>query len=191
MLPPGWQGVFRGIAITAGVVLFLSLLFLLRTGRYFGPIVERIYARTQWRWAGGRTVRAISAVEDLFLKLARTDSRRIADARAAQHRVLLADGVRGLPRVLGDRPADLAVGRHHRRDLHAIGERRRRRDPRQPRRARSVERRGGQGARPGRRRHARAVPAVPQPAVRDAGPGALSARQRSRPPPAPPPASTS
>ena len=31
----------------------------------------------QWRWAGGRTVRAISAVEDLFLKLARTDSRRL------------------------------------------------------------------------------------------------------------------
>jgi Lysylphosphatidylglycerol synthase TM region len=77
MLPAAWQGVFRGIAITAGVVLFLTLLFLLRTGRYFGPIIERIYARTQWRWAGGRTVRAISAVEDLFLKLARTDSHRL------------------------------------------------------------------------------------------------------------------
>lgn len=77
LLPAGWQGVFRGIAITAGVVLFLSFLFLFRTGRYFGPIVERIYLRTQWRWAGGRTVRAISAVEDLFLKLARTDSRRL------------------------------------------------------------------------------------------------------------------
>lgn len=77
MLPVGWQGVFRGIAITAGVVLFLTLLFLLRTGRYFGPIIERIYARTQWRWAGGRTVRAISAVEELFLKLARTDAHRL------------------------------------------------------------------------------------------------------------------
>jgi hypothetical protein len=77
MLPGAWQGVFRGIAITAGVVLFLTLLFLLRTGRYFGPIIERIYARTQWRWAGGRTVRAISAVEDLFLKLARTDAHRL------------------------------------------------------------------------------------------------------------------
>ena len=77
MLPGAWQGVFRGIAITAGVVLFLSFLFLIRTGRYFGPIVERIYLRTQWRWAGGRTVRAISAVEDLFLKLARTDARRL------------------------------------------------------------------------------------------------------------------
>jgi hypothetical protein len=77
MLPSAWQGVFRGIAISSGIVLFLSLLFLMRTGRYFGPMVERIYLRTQWRWAGGRTVRAISAVEDLFLKLARTDSRRM------------------------------------------------------------------------------------------------------------------
>ena len=77
MLPDAWQDVFRGIAITAGVVLFLSFLFLIRTGRYFGPIVERIYRRTKWRWAGGRTVRAISAVEDLFLKLARTDARRL------------------------------------------------------------------------------------------------------------------
>jgi hypothetical protein len=77
MLPSVWQGVFQGIAITAGVVLLLSLLFLARTGRYFGPAVERIYARTRWRWAGGRTVRAISAVEELFLKLARTDARRL------------------------------------------------------------------------------------------------------------------
>lgn len=77
MLPSVWQGVFRGIAITAGLVLFLSFLFLFRKGRYFGPAIERIYARTQWRWAGGRTVRAISAVEDLFLKLARTDTRRM------------------------------------------------------------------------------------------------------------------
>lgn len=77
MLPAAWQSLFRGIALTAAVVLFLSLLFLMRTGRYFGPIVERIYARTHWRWAGGRTVRAITAVEDLFLRLARTDSRRI------------------------------------------------------------------------------------------------------------------
>lgn len=77
MLPPAWQSVFRGIAFTAGVVLFLSLLFLVRSGRYFGPLIERIYLRTQWKWAGGRTVRAISAVEDLFLKLARTDRRRM------------------------------------------------------------------------------------------------------------------
>jgi len=77
MLPEGWQDVFRGIAITAGVVLFFTMLFLLRTGRYFGPIIEMIHARTAWRWAGGRTVRAISAVEDMFLKLARTDARRL------------------------------------------------------------------------------------------------------------------
>jgi hypothetical protein len=72
-----WQAVFRGIAITAGVVLLLSFLFLTRKGRYFGPLIERIYLRTKWRWAGGRTVRAITAVEDLFLKLARTDARRL------------------------------------------------------------------------------------------------------------------
>ncbi|HEX8031487.1 MAG TPA: lysylphosphatidylglycerol synthase transmembrane domain-containing protein [Vicinamibacterales bacterium] len=77
MLPSAWQGVFRGIAITSGLVLFVTMLFLLRTGRYFGPLIESIHARTQWRWAGGRTVRAISAVEDLFLKLARTDPRRL------------------------------------------------------------------------------------------------------------------
>jgi hypothetical protein len=76
-LPEAWQDVFLGIAITAAIVLFLSMLFLLRTGRYFGPLIERIHTRTGWHWAGGRTVRAISAVEDLFLKLARTDRRRI------------------------------------------------------------------------------------------------------------------
>jgi hypothetical protein len=77
MLPTGWQSVFRGIAITAAVVLAISLVFLMRTGRYFGPLVEFLHGRTGWRWAGGRTVRAISAVEDLFLKLARTGNRRI------------------------------------------------------------------------------------------------------------------
>ena len=77
MLPSGWQEVFRGIDITAGVVLCLTALFLTRTERYIGPLIQRIHTRTQWRWAGGRTVRAITAVEDLFLKLARTDPRRI------------------------------------------------------------------------------------------------------------------
>ena len=77
MLPATWQGVFRGIAIIAGVVLVVTALFLMRSGRYFGPLVERIHVRTQWRWAGGRTVRAISAVEELFLKLARTDHGRL------------------------------------------------------------------------------------------------------------------
>lgn len=77
ILPPAWQSVFLGIAYTAGLVLLLSMLFLMRSGRYFGPLVERIYARTGWRWAGGRTVGAISRVEELFLKLARTDQRRM------------------------------------------------------------------------------------------------------------------
>ncbi len=78
LLPDGWEDVFRGLAATAAAVLALCLFFFLRTGRYFGPLIEGIHRRTGWRWAGGRTVRAISAVEDLFLKLARTDSRRIA-----------------------------------------------------------------------------------------------------------------
>jgi len=77
MLQGAWQDVFRGIAITAAIVLFVTFLFLTRQGRYFGPLVERIYARTHWRWAGGRTVRGISAAEELFLKLARTDARRL------------------------------------------------------------------------------------------------------------------
>ena len=77
LLPPGWEDVFRGLAVTAAIVLILCLLFFLRTGRYFGPAVESIHRRTGWRWAGGRTVRAISATEDMFLKLARTDSHRI------------------------------------------------------------------------------------------------------------------
>jgi len=77
ILPPAWQSVFLCIAYTAGLVLLLSMLFLMRSGRYFGPLVERIYARTGWRWAGGRTVGAISRVEELFLKLARTDQRRM------------------------------------------------------------------------------------------------------------------
>lgn len=72
-----WVDVFRGLAITAALVLVLCLLFFMRTGRYFGPLIEAIHRRTGWRWAGGRTVRAISAVEDLFLKLARTDPHRI------------------------------------------------------------------------------------------------------------------
>ena len=77
MLPPAWQSVFRGIAVTAGIVLVVTAFFLTRKGRYFGPAIERLHGRTGWRWAGGRTVRGITAVEDLFLKLARTDSGRI------------------------------------------------------------------------------------------------------------------
>lgn len=77
MLPPAWQGVFRGIAITSGIVLVVTVFFLLRSSQYFGPLVERIYKRTAWRWAGGRTVKAITRVEELFFKLARTDKRRL------------------------------------------------------------------------------------------------------------------
>jgi hypothetical protein len=77
MLPASWQGVFKGIAITAVIVLILTTLFLTRSERYFGPLIQRIHTRTHWRWAGGRTVRAITAVEDLFLKLARTDPHRL------------------------------------------------------------------------------------------------------------------
>ena len=77
MLPPAWQSVFRGIAITSGIVLVVTLFFLLRSNRYFGPFVERIYARTNWAWAGGRTVKALTRVEELFFKLARTDARRL------------------------------------------------------------------------------------------------------------------
>lgn len=77
IMPPAWEGVFRGIAITSGVVLAISAFLLLRTNRYVGPLAERIYARTKWRWAGGRTIRAITRVEELFFQLARTDGHRL------------------------------------------------------------------------------------------------------------------
>ena len=77
LLPPEWQRGFRTIAVIAMIVLVLTLLFLTRTGRYFGPMLEAIHARTGWRWAGGRTVNFLAHVEALFLKLARTDPRRI------------------------------------------------------------------------------------------------------------------
>jgi hypothetical protein len=77
LLPPEWQRGFRTIAIIAMIVLVLTLLFLTRTGRYFGPMLEAIHARTGWRWASGRTVNFLAHVEALFLKLARTDPRRI------------------------------------------------------------------------------------------------------------------
>ena len=48
-----------------------------RTGHYFGPLFDRIHRRTGWPWTGGRTVHFITAAEDLFLTLARTDRRRI------------------------------------------------------------------------------------------------------------------
>ena len=77
LLPRQWQQGFQTIAIISFVVLALTLLFLTRTGRYFGPLLERIHDRTGWRWAGGRTVNFLAHVEALFLKLARTDPRRL------------------------------------------------------------------------------------------------------------------
>ncbi len=77
MLPPEWQRAFRTIAIIASVTLAITLFFLTRTGRYFGPAVGAVHRRTGWRWTGGRTVSFVARVEELFLKLARTDSRRI------------------------------------------------------------------------------------------------------------------
>jgi hypothetical protein len=77
LLPPDWQRGFRMIALVAFIVLALTLLFLTRTGRYFGPMLEAIHARTGWHWAGGRTVNFLAHVEAIFLKLARTDPRRI------------------------------------------------------------------------------------------------------------------
>ncbi|MEW6319717.1 MAG: lysylphosphatidylglycerol synthase domain-containing protein [Acidobacteriota bacterium] len=77
VVPEGWQRVFRGIAIVAVVVLFLTLMFLTRTGRYLGPLFERIHRRTGWRWTGGRVVHFLADVERLFLELARTDPHRL------------------------------------------------------------------------------------------------------------------
>ncbi len=77
LLPPGWQQGFLSIAYVALVVLALSLAFLARSGGYFGPAVQAIHRRTGWRWAGGRTVQFVARVEELFLKLARTDQARI------------------------------------------------------------------------------------------------------------------
>ena len=77
LLPVTWQRGFQTLAIIAIAVLAFTLLFLTRTGRYFGPLLERIHDRTGWRWAGGRTVNFLARVEALFLKLARTDPRRL------------------------------------------------------------------------------------------------------------------
>lgn len=77
LMPEGWQRVFRGIAILAVAALALSLLLVTRTGRYLGPLFERIHRRTGWRWTGGRVVAFISDVEAIALTLARTDWRRL------------------------------------------------------------------------------------------------------------------
>lgn len=76
-VPEGWQQVFRGIAIVAVVVVGLTVLFLTRTGRYVGPLFERLYRRTGWQWTEGRVAHFIREVENIFLTLARSDHRRL------------------------------------------------------------------------------------------------------------------
>jgi hypothetical protein len=77
LVPADWQRIFRTIAIVAVVVLMLSVLLVTRTGRYFGPLFDRLHARTGWRWTSGRVVRFLSEVEAICLHLARTDWRRL------------------------------------------------------------------------------------------------------------------
>jgi hypothetical protein len=89
MLPETWQGVFRGIAITAA-----------RRPVPVVPVPERhrpllradgrtdLCAHAVADGPGGRTVRAISAVEDLFFKLAAHRRAPAAASRAVQHPVL-------------------------------------------------------------------------------------------------------
>jgi uncharacterized protein (TIRG00374 family) len=77
LLPDGWQAVFRGIAIAAAIMLALAFLLVTRTGRYLGPLFERIHGRTGWHWTSGRAVRFVSEVEAITLSLARADWRRL------------------------------------------------------------------------------------------------------------------
>jgi uncharacterized protein (TIRG00374 family) len=77
VLPEDWQQLFRYIAVGAVIVILLTVLFLTRRGRYVGPILERMYARTGWTWTEGRVARFIREVERLFLMLAREDRRRL------------------------------------------------------------------------------------------------------------------
>lgn len=76
-LPEDWQRLFRYIALGAVVVIVLTAIFLTRRGRYVGPVLERMYARTGWMWTEGRVARFIGEVERLFLMLAREDPRRL------------------------------------------------------------------------------------------------------------------
>jgi uncharacterized protein (TIRG00374 family) len=72
-----WQQLFRYIGVGALIVILLTAVFLTRRGRYVGPLLERMYARTGWRWTEGRVARFIREVERLFLMLAREDPRRL------------------------------------------------------------------------------------------------------------------
>lgn len=77
MMPARWQQVFRVIAILAVIALALSLMLVMRSGRYLGPLFARLHRRTGWRWTEGRVVAFISDVEAIALNLARTDWRRL------------------------------------------------------------------------------------------------------------------
>jgi len=77
VLPEDWQQLFRYIAIGAVGAVLLALILLTRRERYIGPLLERMYRRTGWRWTEGRVARFIREVERLFLALARDDPRRL------------------------------------------------------------------------------------------------------------------
>jgi hypothetical protein len=77
LLPDSWQGVFLGIAIAAAVALAMALFLVTRTGRYLGPLFERIHRLTGWHWTSSRAVRFVTDVEAIALNLARTDRRRL------------------------------------------------------------------------------------------------------------------
>ena len=77
IVPDNWQRIFRGIAITAGVILLVTAVFLTRRGRYLGPLFEALYRQTGWGWTEGRVAHFIGDVESIFLQLARSDMARL------------------------------------------------------------------------------------------------------------------
>ena len=77
IVPDNWQRIFRGIAITAGVILLVTAVFLTRRGRYLGPLFEALYRQTGWGWTEGRVAHFIGDVEAIFLQLARSDMARL------------------------------------------------------------------------------------------------------------------
>ncbi len=76
-LPPEWRRIFGFLALIAGILLAITFLLLLRTGRYLAPLFAAIHRWTGWRWTSGRIVRFISKVEAISLNLARTERWRL------------------------------------------------------------------------------------------------------------------
>lgn len=76
-VPEDWQQLFRFLAIGATLLILVTIFFLTRRGRYIGPLLERMYGRTNWGWTKGRVARFIRDVEALFLDLAREDPNRM------------------------------------------------------------------------------------------------------------------